>query len=227
LWSGEEWKGNTGEAKIYLTYYLTNQNFTMLDAFTGQSLNSDGEVVAATPKAGGFEDLAGNPVRVAVEMLADAGIINAVGGEFRPNEAVTQAELIAMLVRAGTYSEGGVKPLSAGSKEVWYQPYYEQAAQLGILQKGEQPDPDTPVTRIFMARLSIHAMGLYRVAKLSDIYVLNFQDAAEIPDYLRGHAALSVALGLIEPQEGNFRPQAVVSRGEAATTLVKLLNSWK
>ncbi|MDD4238578.1 MAG: S-layer homology domain-containing protein [Desulfotomaculaceae bacterium] len=227
LWPEEQWKGSTEEAKIHLVYHLTNQYFTMLNAFSGQPLNSDGEVAVATPEEVGFEDLDGNPYGEAVEMLSSAGIINAVGGEFRPNDVVTQAELIAMLVRAGTYSQWGVRPLSAGSEEAWYQPYYEQAVQLGILQKGEQPDPDAPVTRIFMARLSIHAMDLYRVAKLSDIYVLNFQDAAEIPEYLRGHAALSVGMGLLEPQEGNFRPQTFVSRGEAATTLVKLLNSWK
>jgi hypothetical protein len=227
LWPEAQWKGNTKEAEIYLTYHLTNKNFTMLDAFSGQPLNAEGKVVKAAPEAGGFEDLAGSPAREAVEMLAGAGIINAAGGAYRPDEAVTQAELIAMLVRAGTYSEGGVRPLLAGSEEVWYQPYYEQAVQLGILQKGEQPDPDAPVTRIFMARLSIHAIGLYRVARLSDIYVMNFQDAADIPDYLRGHAAISVGMGLLEPQEGNFRPQDFVTRGEAAITLLKLLNSWK
>lgn len=227
VWPEDQWKGSTEEAKIHLVYYLDNQYFTMLDAFSGQPLNSEGEVAKAPLKEGGFTDLDGSPYAEAVEMLAGAGIINAAGGAFRPNDAVTQAELIAMLVRAGTYSEGGVRPLSAESKEGWYQPYYEKAVQLGILQKGEQPDPDAPVTRIFMARLSIHAMGMYRVARLSDIYILNFQDAVEIPDYLRGHAAISVGLGLIEPQEGKFGPQVVVTRGQAAVTLIKLLNSWK
>ncbi|TEB07782.1 Endo-1,4-beta-xylanase A precursor [Pelotomaculum schinkii] len=227
LWPEDRWKGSTVKAEIYLTYHLNNQNFTMLDAFSGQPLNSEGEAVEAPSEGSGFTDLAGSPAREAVEMLADAGIISAAGGLFRPNDAVTQAELIAMLVKAGTYSEGGVRPLSTGNNEAWYQPYYEQAVQLGILQKGEQPDPDAPVTRIFMARWSIHAIGLYRVARLSDIYVLDFQDAAEIPEHLRGHAAISVAMGLLEPREGYFRPQDHVSRGEAAITLVKLLNSWK
>lgn len=227
LWPQEHWKGSTEKAKIYLTYHLTNRNFTMLDAFSGQPLNSEGEAAPAPAEESGFADLEGSPYAEAVEMLAGAGIINASGGDFRPNDTITQAELIAMLVRAGTYSEGGARPLAAGSEEDWYQPYYEQAGQLGILQKGEQPDPDAPVTRIFMARLSVHAIGLYRVAKLSDIFALKFQDAAEIPEYLRGHAAIFAGLGLIEPQEGNFRPQQYVTRGEAAIILVKLLNSWK
>jgi uncharacterized membrane protein YkoI len=227
VWPEDQWTGRTEEAEIHLVYYPDNQYFTMLDAFTGQPLNSEGEVAQAPQKEAGYTDLDGSPYAEAVEMLADAGIISATGGAYRPNDVVTQAELITMLVRASSYSESGVRPLSAVSKDAWYQPYYEQAVQLGILQKGEQPDPNAPVTRIFMSRLSIHAIGLYRVARLSDIYVLNFQDASEIPEYLRGHAAISVAMGIMELQNGNFKPQGFVSRGEAAITLVKLLNSWK
>lgn len=227
IWPEDQWKGRSDEAKIHLVYHLDNPYFTMLDAFSGQPLNSEGKVAEAPPKERGFTDLDGSPYAEAVEMLAGAGIINAAGGPFRPNDTVTQAELIAMLVRAGTYSEGGARPLSAGSEEDWYQPYYEQAVQLGILSKGEQPDPNAPVTRIIMARLSVHAIGLYRVAKLSDIFVLDFKDAAEIPGHLRGHAAISVGMGLFEPQDGNFMPQQFVSRGEAAATLVKILGSWE
>ena len=35
----------------------------------------------------------------------------------------------------------------------------------------------------------------------------------------------AVGLGLIESVDGKFEPKAVVTRGEAAGTLVKLLNS--
>lgn len=227
VWPEEQWEVSTEDAEIRLVYYQDNQYFNMLDAFTGQPLNSQGEAADKPVIGGGFTDLAGSPYAEAVEALAGAGIISATGGAFRPNDTLTQAELIAMLVRASTYSEGGPRTLQANGKEDWYKPYYEQAVQMGILQKGEQPEPNAPVTRIYMARLSIHAIGLYRVARLSDIYHLNFQDAAEVPEYLRGHAAISVGMGIMELQDGNFRPQDFVSRGEAAVTLVKLLNSWK
>jgi hypothetical protein len=139
---------------------------------------------------------------------------------------VTQAELITMLVKSsGQYTGLEFRTAAAVGKEPWYQKYYETAVRLGIIQAGENPDPDLPVTREVLARLTIHAMGFYKVASLSDIYVLNFQDAGDITGYLRGHAALAVGLGLIEPVDGKFEPKAVVTRGEAAETLVRLLKS--
>jgi len=119
------------------------------------------------------------------------------------------------------------RAVAGSGNEPWYRPYYDAAARLGIIQAGVQPDPDAAVTREVLARLTIHALGYYKVAQLSDIYALNFQDADEIPDYLRGHVALAAGLGLIEPVDGKFMPKAVVTRGEAAMSLVKMLNSGK
>lgn len=84
-----------------------------------------------------------------------------------------------------------------------------------------------PVTREVLARLTIHALDLYNVARLSDIYMLNFRDAGEVTDYLRGHVALSVGLGLIDPVEGKFNPKGLVTRAEAATSVVRLLTNGK
>lgn len=224
-WSHYGWKG-PGESKIYLVYSLAQQNFAMLDAFTGQLLDYNGNVVPPSVKKQKFDDLAGHPAREAVELLAGAGIVAGGNGKFRPDDAITQAELITMLVKSS--GQNPVMELRSGAttgKEPWYQSYYEAAARIGIIQAGENPDPDMAVTREVLARLTIHAMGFYKVARLSDIYVLNFQDAGDIPDYLRGHVALAVGLGLIDPVDGKFEPKAVVTRGEAAETLVKLLKS--
>lgn len=226
LWSHDEWRGPR-EAKVHLVYYLAQRNFAMLDAFTGQPLDFEGNVISASGEKAGFDDLEGHPAREAVELLARSGIITGEDRKFRPDDAVTQAELIAMLVKSDDRRPEMEFRAGTGKKEPWYRPYYDVAARMGIIQAGEQPDPDAAVTREILARFTIHAMGYYNVARLSDIYVLNFQDAGEIAGYLRGHAALSVGLGLIEPVEGKFNPKAVVTRAEAATTLVKLLNSGK
>ncbi|NLJ77524.1 MAG: S-layer protein, partial [Peptococcaceae bacterium] len=102
---------------------------------------------------------------------------------------------------------------------------YKMAVRLGIIQAGENLDPDQPVNREILARLTIHTMNLYRVAVLGDIYKLDFPDAGDITEHLRGHMALSVGLGLIEPMAGQLKPKAVVTRGEAAQSLVRMLQS--
>ncbi|TEB11664.1 YcdB/YcdC domain-containing protein [Pelotomaculum propionicicum] len=224
IWTGDMYSKTRQEGQVYLVYYTARQNFTMLDAFTGELLDYQGNVVIPNNQKQKFEDLEGHPARAAVELLAQTGIVTA-GGKFRPDDAVTQAELITMLVKSsGQYPAWELKT-TAAAKEPWYQKYYETAARLGIIQVGESPDPDLPVTREVLARLTIHAMGFYKVASLSDLYVLNFQDAGDITDYLRGHAALAVGLGLIEPVDGKFQPKALVTRGEAAETLVRMLKN--
>lgn len=223
LRSHDPWS-NFEDAKIYLVYHLAERKFNMLDAFSGQPLDYEGEVVSK-PGEARFTDLDGHPAREAVELLARSGIIAPGDGKFRPDDAVTQAELITMLVKSGSYPGELSRTVSSGGQEPWYQPYYNRAGQMGIIQFGEQPEPDQAVTREYLARVTIHAMGFYRVAKLGDLFVLNFSDAGEISEHLRGHAAISVGLGLIEPVEGRFNPKTVVTRGEAAITLLRVLQS--
>ena len=224
LWSSDHWRGPE-EAKVYLVYHMP-RSFAMLDALTGQTLNHEGNVVRPPGEENKFSDLEGHPAREAVEQLARAGIIAGDGGKFRPDDAVTQAELIVMLAKSGDRSLGmEPRPVAAAGKGPWYQRYYDAVVRMGVIQAGERPDPDAPVTRETLARLTINAMGYSKVARLSDIYVLDFQDAAEISGHLRGHAALAAGLGLLGPAEGKFLPKEVVTRGRAAVTLVKMLNS--
>jgi hypothetical protein len=222
LWPREGyWKQPDQEAKIHLVYYQANLNFEMLDAFTGQPLNGEGGVVHPEGAKAEFSDMEGHPAREAVEQLAAAGIVVEDSGKFRPDDAVTQAELIAMLVRCFDQSPG----VAAGGEEPWYQVYFEKAARIGIIQAGEKPEPEAPVNREILARLMIHSMDLYKVARFSDIYVLDFQDAEDISGHLKGHAVLSAALGLIKTVEGRFEPKGVVTRAEAAETVVRFLKN--
>jgi len=224
LWSSDQWRGPE-EAKVYLVYHMP-RSFAMLDALTGQTLERQGNVVSAPGEESKFSDLEGHQAREAVEQLARAGIIAGEGGKFRPDDAVTRAELIVMLAKSGDRSlDMEPRPVAAAGKEPWYQRYYDAAVRMGIIQAGEQPDPDAPVTRETLARLTINAMGYSKVARLSDIYVLDFRDAADITGHLRGHAALAAGLGLVGPVDGKFLPKEVVTRGRAAVTLVKMLNS--
>lgn len=224
LWLEEMYSKVSEEGQVRLVYYTDRRDFVMLDAFTGQLLDYDGKAVLPSDPNQKFDDLAGHPAREAVELLAEAGIV-AAGGNFRPDDAVTQAELIVMLVKSRGQYAAPEFPAAADGEEPWYRQYYEIAVRLGIIQAGEKPAPDQPVAREALARLAVNTMGFYQVARLSDIYLLDFQDAGDITETLRGHAALAVGLGLLEPVEDKFAPKAVVTRGEAAQTLVQLLKS--
>ncbi len=222
LWNQDSWVGPE-DSQIYLVYYMAQRKFAMIDAFTGQLLSYDGNVIETTGKKGQFTDIADHPAREAIETLASHGIVTGTEGNFRPDDAITQAELIAMLVRSKGRFLDPFAPARSQDGKPWYQRYYDEAARMGIIRTGEKPDPDAPVTREALAGLAINTMGLYQAACLKDIYILNFQDAGEISEHLRGHAALSAGMGLIEPADGKFEPGQVVSRANAAEIIVKLL----
>jgi hypothetical protein len=224
LWLGPLYTKAREEGEVHLVYHTAGQNFSMLDAFSGQLLDYSGNAVTPAYKNQKFDDMDGHPASEAADLLARSGIVTP-GGKFRPDDAITQAELITMLVKSSALSSGVWYGAGAAVKEPWYQQYFETAARLGIIQAGENPDPDLPVTREVLARLTIHTMDLYKVARLSDIYLLNFSDAGDIAGHLRGHVALATGLGLIQPVDGRFGPKAVVTRGEAAQTLVRMLKS--
>ncbi|OPY58883.1 MAG: Endo-1,4-beta-xylanase A precursor [Pelotomaculum sp. PtaU1.Bin065] len=224
LWSTYDRQGS-GEPEVSLVYNLVSRNFAMLDAFTGEPLNSNGNIVTLPAEGINFQDLEGSPAREAVETLAHFGIIDATGSNFRPDDFITQAELIVMLVKGGQQPGALPAPGDAAGGEPWYQRYYDEAARMGIIEAGENPDPDMPVTREVLARLTVNATGCNKVARLSDIFALDFQDAGEVSAYFRGHVAISAALGLMEPVDGKFEPQRSVTRAEAAMTVLKLLKA--
>lgn len=214
----------SGKSEIFLAYYLSNLYFAMLDAVTGQTLDSAGNIILSVGGKEPFTDLNGHPARAAVELLAETGIIAERDDRFRPDEPITQGELIAMLARVFDRSLWTTN----GDQEAWNQLYYKLAAFYELLPAGVKTEPDSPVSREVLAGFTVQIMDLSNVAKFNDIYLLDFPDADDISPQLRGCVALSMAFGLLQPTEGGyFQPQATVTRAEAAETIVRLLQNEK
>lgn len=224
LWQREGWKG-TGEPKIRLVYHLAGKKFAMLDAFTGQALDYQGDVFKPIQEKGQFDDIKGHPAREAVELLGRLGVVAGKDGGFRPDDKITQAELITMLVKSARQPDSYIRPSAKAGPEPWYHPYYETATRMGIIPAGMKPEPDALVNRETLAGYAVNTMGLNKVARFGDIYLLNFRDAAQVSSQFRGHVALSAALNLVEPLQGKFNPRGEVTRAEAAVAIVKMLNS--
>lgn len=230
LWSADPLasSGDRPNDEVKLVYHMSDKYFSLLDAHTGETLDAGGNPVSDKSDKIKFTDLENHPVKDTVEILARSGIIKGENGKFLPGNAVTQAELIAMLVRSTGQQIEVRNGMADGNEKVpWYRPYYEVAARIGIIKAGETPAPDRPVDRETLARLTVNTLGLNHVARLSGIYALNFQDAGKITGSLKGHVALSVGLELIETATGRFNPEAVVTRAEAATAVLKALSYAK
>jgi len=76
---------------------------------------------AADAASSSFRDTAGHWAAETIEWAVKNELVDGYeDGTFRPDDAVSEPEFVAMLLRA--YPESGVKPAAAGKP--WYEPYY-------------------------------------------------------------------------------------------------------
>lgn len=210
------------EPNYFLIYRMSGFVGYMMDARTGQQIDYRGKPVEKKGKQP-FSDISGHPAEKDILLLAGEGIVKGSGGLFRPDEGITGAEALAMLVKAYSHRGPYYPLIEAGKDEPWHKSVFDRARAMGILDEGFTPGPDDGVNRLQLSRLGVNAGGWGKLARLSDIFRLEASDARSVPEEYRGYAASAAAMGLIELENGKFNPQREVTRGEAATFLVKLL----
>jgi len=208
------------ESDYYLIYRPRQGIGVMLDAVSGQEIDYQGKPVVKKDNRS-FTDISGHPAEDDIRLLMGEGIIVGNGGLFRPDDPATGAEVLAMLVKA--YSRQDFMPMAESGKDSWYKPIFEKARASGILDGGITMEPEGGLNRLQLSRLGINAGGWGKLAGISRIFKLEVSDAGSIPLEYRGYAASALAMGLIEQENGNFNPERPVTRGEAATFLVRLL----
>ena len=215
------------DAQANLVYLLKNNNSsTMLDARTGQFLNWNGEPVP--PKQTNvFTDIAGNPAENDINQLAKANIVKSIDGKFYPERNITKLEALEMLVASRGWYEPPYRILQGQEKDEQVKRVINAAISLGIIEPGEDKNLEQELSRLDLAKLLINTLDYDGAAKLAQIYQLATKDAGEVPAPLKGYAALSLGLGLQSDLQGKYAPAKLVTRAEAATNLVHMLQVKK
>ena len=148
-----------------------------------------------------------------MEALARYGIGSA-GDSFAPTQALTQRDLVALLVSTRGYRVDPGALDDAGADDL-----YRTAYGMGLLTRAERED-GRPLTRLETAKLLLDAGGYGPAARLQGIYHTAFSDQADIPDGLLGYAALAQGLGMVRGDgSGRLNPNRTATRGEAAVML--------
>lgn len=175
-----------------------------------------------------FADLSGHWAESSVSEASGCGIVDGFDdGTFRPNDPVTRAQFITMLVRAKGFDKSGpTVPASIvfADREAissWAAVAVSVAAQRGIVNGYEDRTfrPDELVTRAEMITMTARASNLQTgpEAELS-----MFADAADIPDWAEGYVAAAWQNGTVQGREnGRFAPQEHTTRAEAAVLLLR------
>lgn len=65
-------------------------------------------------------------------------------------------------------------------------------------------------------------LKLHNVAQLRDIYGLNYSDAGQVDQDLRGYVALAYGMGLLEAQNNELKPKSEVTYAQLAQVTIRL-----
>ncbi|NBI30607.1 S8 family peptidase [Chengkuizengella marina] len=169
-----------------------------------------------------FSDIETHWAKEEIKELWDLGIVNGVDGRFLPNENITRAEAITMVVRAMELD--GVGPTSSPFKDLsnqyWaYKPIL-LASEAGLINGYTDGTfaPNNNLSRVEAAKIIANALGKEGVEGDTP-----FNDIPE--GYWAAEILTQLKLdGIINGyNDGTFRPDNQTSRAEFATLIYNLL----
>jgi hypothetical protein len=168
-----------------------------------------------------------------IENLSGLGDISGYpDGTFRPNNPITRAEFVSILVKALQLT--AYNPATPDFNDVargdWFYNSVENAVYAGIAKGyGGAFKPNDPITREEMAAILVNALDGQNQARASANAGTAFTDDASISTWARGFVAVAVQDGLIKGDLGDnsFRPKSVATRAEACAMIMNFLSMHK
>ena len=182
-----------------------------------------------------FRDMVGDWANEAVQRLVDAGAVQGYpDGTFRPNQQVTRAEFVKMLVTAvpkafarETSPTSVVEFADFEQLPEWAKPSVKQAALSGIVTGFADGafHANRPLSRQEAMTIIVRSLDSAYRQDIDPVLPLPFTDLDQFGDWAVPFAALAVGDDLISGYEdGTFRPRKSVSRAEAAVLVNRLLS---
>src|SRR5690606_31441415 len=161
----------------------------------------------------------------AIRTLAAKGVINGVNeSSFAPNETITRADFIVMLMRALGLSARSdqAAAFTDVDRDAYYYDAIVKAQQLGIVNgypTGEfKPNQQIERQEMFvMAYKAIQRVEELRLSLAHDDAALErFADASSIASYAKEIIAALIDHGIIEGYDDKIAAQGITTRAEAA-----------
>ncbi|WP_274366009.1 S-layer homology domain-containing protein [Paenibacillus thermotolerans] len=175
-----------------------------------------------------FKDLAGHPASPEIAKAVAIGVVSGYpDGTFRPDGSVTRAEFATMLMRRIFAGDDGATLDFKDKDKIgdWAVEPVKKAVKLGIIKGYDDGTfrPNGNITHAEMISMVIRASGLPTKDAPEKT---GFADDADIPKWAKPAASKAEETGIIIVgglPEGKFAPQALTTRAEAATAIVRML----
>lgn len=179
--------------------------------------------------AADFTDVARDSwAKAYIDRMYLKGVINGLGnGKFGPDESLTRAQAVTMLVRILGYSEDSIpadKAIPASFKNPaavpgWAKKYIAVGVEQGIIAGSDLENfrPNDPAKRWEVAVMAVRALGLAGEAESRANVNLSFTDTYLIPLSARSYVEVAVEKGVIQGMpDGTFKPMDSLTRAQGA-----------
>lgn len=164
---------------------------SLISAFTGKQIDYDGKDYINKKEGYSYTDISSHKYLRSIQLLSDIGI-GFEGDKFLPDNKITAEEMETLLININY----NIIELTAKEKT-------------------------KKVTRIDIVKRLVQVAGLDKVAKLKNIYIVDFEDKDSIAKTDLGYVALAKGLGIISGKKLELKQE--ISRAQAADMIIKLL----
>lgn len=188
--------------------------------------NKEDEVLEEKPVINiGFSDIDGVKwAKDAITNLSNKGIINGKeAGKFYPNDNVTRAEFITMIIKAFVgVDEDAVCEFTDLTADDWSYQYVATGYSKGIVNGLDDNSfgKNTNITREDMATILYRALSFTKAVPLIDKVENNIPDFETISSYAQNSVLMLSEMGIVNGMEdGSFVPKKNATRAEAAVII--------
>ncbi|WP_274307081.1 YcdB/YcdC domain-containing protein [Solibacillus daqui] len=200
-------------------------SYAVIDAKTGEWLDAFGMANSDKPT------IEHPTAAEELNYLIYAGILE-IDETFNPDAPVTKEEALKVLLKSVTYmyydsrynaSETTNQSFTDIAPDHALYPFVTRALKMGMLDASTKTfNAAASLSNQELAKWVIGTLKLNNVAQYSDIYELNYSDAAQVDKELRGYVALAYAIGLLEAENNQLKPKSEVTYAQLAQVTIRL-----
>ncbi len=172
-------------------------------------------------EAAKFPDVSGHWAQETIGKWQEYGVANGdkQTGAFRPDDALTRAELATLLERIMGYQDKGSVRYTDVASNAWYAQDLSRLSTAGILTGYGDGTmrPTAPVTRQEAAVMLCRVFGIEAAGGTA-----SFEDWDQVAAWAAGSVKALADKGVVQGYKGRFEPTQAVTRAQALAMLDKL-----
>lgn len=169
-----------------------------------------------------YTDISGHWAEECIKRLSEKDIISGYDdGSFRPDNNITRAEFVKLIISAMNIPESGSDIFTDVSENDWYYGCISAGAERGIIDGyGDEFRPNDQIIRQDAAVIIFRVLNIPATSETA----IDYDDADDISDYAKESVNTLTAENILNGSDGSFMPGKQTTRAEAAAMIEKMLD---